>query len=70
MDEFANGHRARLLRDGLTRDEQRNGWTVETLAKYLAGREREQVDAARRDAERQLRAAVTENVQTFNPHNW
>jgi hypothetical protein len=53
-----------------TPDERRNGWTRESLSKYLAER-RDQIKAyAEAQAKRPNRTARTETTTTFDPHLW
>lgn len=66
-----SGHRDRVEP---TPDEIKNGWTAETLGRYLRERETQQGEFAS-EGERtprgtQLRRAKFENTSTYDPHNW
>lgn len=51
-----------------TPDEIKNGWTKESLNRYLAERDQQAADVLLRN-ERRKRARI-ESTQSFNPHKW
>ena len=54
-----------------TKDERRNGWTAETLTKYLAGRRAGQtLDIDPMSLQRRLARRPQRQNSKYNPHRW
>ncbi len=53
----------------LTTEEIRNGWTEQTLAAYHKERATQKLEYEMDQAKKNP-AVKTENVNSFNPHNW
>jgi hypothetical protein len=53
-----------------TPDERRNGWTRETLARYLAQRQQEQQAFATAQEKNRGRKLRVENTVAFDPLTW
>jgi len=55
-----------IREEDLTPEDRKNGWTVETLAKYVASRER----ALAGNVFPKPPRIVIEGQRGFNPHKW
>lgn len=51
----------------LTEGERKNGWSVESLARYLAERDAQKSDYAGRNSRKRVEIQST---KSFNPHRW
>ena len=54
----------------LTPEDARNGWTKETLAKYVKEREEQAAAWALGAEKRNSHKLVVEDARSFNPFNW
>lgn len=50
-----------------TADERRNGWSKDSLNRYLAEREAQTSDYAARNVRKRVEM---QNTRNFNPHRW
>lgn len=54
----------------LTPEERRNGWTRESLRRYLTERAAQRLQWATEQDKQTRRSARTESTQKFDPHRW